>query len=1341
MATVQQRASDQPTTGRKMMQRMLELEKQSQKHRLRFTSFGSPTGSPTLEAPPSQTLLQDQDSHAPDSVTRNTVNRPSMDHRPVSVPTLSIKVPPLQPSSLSKEQEAETAFGISPRSSVCVSPSWSDYGGKKKKKEKKRLEKESKELERQLKKEQGKLAKEDAKAAHRLSKKPPLGITRKNGLPATMKRSSTAPAEVFEHTMKRATGAVITQNQPIRQAAPSMENLDKPVRLSESSKHSSSSSSSGGALRSSSSTDNKYSTSASGAMMRNTPTTYQTSSAISARAPQLPQLPYISDEWTRSGPLLSANVFDDDDYERDLMEQAQQVTQHSPRKIAGQYTTSFNAKPDLSDPSAHEFQSSSILHDANDTRVEQPSTKASEHVNAALMDTFEGMKRDGTKGGYQYPYFTHSARRQSSDATGGTDLLPSRSLPTRHQGTEHAFAKKPRRPSFNSYVLPISGENTNYVQKQRFHYQEYQLADYEEEMQIAQITETLQMQTQSLEQHQQEASVLDERSVRSSDIVDRSSRYAVKDGIISEGKGDHDKQYVLPAETSRGSASTPQQELSTMNINKPLPPITLKTGEKTTEKTVSPPTTPRPDSPTWSNAQESGCILPSEIQTRRILGIEDNASRTSPPRSRTGIGSSSPRSETRQRDADTEEHRVDQSSSNGTTPTASRPQSRSGASPLKSFIKEPKLLKPLSRHSTTYNINTVGDGKSVTTSLENSTTAAPGKGEFESKEDGSNSTVNSVEKEHTSRTQLMAKLSKRAQAPEIIVEGIDGDGISRKTSVKRPRSNPQLQTTAQLQDLSFLPELKHQSLVKPKKSPASSVASSSPSFGAVSVKSGSSSPPQFPNPTPPSTRPSSDDGLSLPVGASSTNYLGARPQSYHSGSLLRPGNAPRRRTLNPMGPQSGSAAAKELKPLAKLFVICCKCTRWHDLPSRVYEAMALPRKIFEDEVVGATEGKVDTVRRSSSQNLPMTSSTPTLSLAILDDYQSIAFPHLSTIHPERLQITTFKSTLPSYTHRSTTGDEKRQLVERLHPFIIICTMRERTPFPAELLRQLPNLKLLLTTGMRNAAIDMAAARELGITVTGTTGAGHTISDNPSLKDYPGADSTVQHTWALILALARNVARDDAVVKQRGGWQTSLSTGLTGKTLGVLGLGRLGMRVAKIAVVAWGMRVVCWSSSLTQEGADQRAREAGLGVGDGPGGKTFRVVSKEELFRQADVLSVNYVLSERSRGILGERELALMKKAALLVNTSRGPLVDEEALLGVLKEGRIKGAALDVFDVEPLPKDSEWRTTEWGVDGRADVILSPHMGYVEEEVMHAWYEETAVNVDRWMKGEKLLNYID
>ncbi|KAL5315171.1 hypothetical protein ACEPPN_017822 [Leptodophora sp. 'Broadleaf-Isolate-01'] len=361
-----------------------------------------------------------------------------------------------------------------------------------------------------------------------------------------------------------------------------------------------------------------------------------------------------------------------------------------------------------------------------------------------------------------------------------------------------------------------------------------------------------------------------------------------------------------------------------------------------------------------------------------------------------------------------------------------------------------------------------------------------------------------------------------------------------------------------------------------------------------------------------------------------------------------------------------------------------------------------------------------------------------IKLAILDDYQGIAAKHFESLKPT-FEITTFHDTLPAFNNPSTPESSKQELITRLKPFTVISSMRERTPFPADLLNSLPNLKLLLTTGGRNAAIDMAAAKALGIPVTGAGEAGRTPSAAVDRKKRRGPDSTTQHCVALILGIARLLASDDRNVKN-GLWETDLATGLSGKTFSTLGLGRLGGNVAKIMYQSFGMRILAWSSSLTQEAADEKAKALGLPVEE-DGEKVFKVVSKEELFKEADVLSVHYVLSDRSRGIVRAEDLKLLKKSALFVNTSRGPLVDEDALLDVLENGSIRGAAVDVFAVEPLPLDSKWRTTQWGADGRSNVLLTPHMGYVEEETMNNWYEEQVGIVGRWHKGQDLLNVIN
>lgn len=340
-----------------------------------------------------------------------------------------------------------------------------------------------------------------------------------------------------------------------------------------------------------------------------------------------------------------------------------------------------------------------------------------------------------------------------------------------------------------------------------------------------------------------------------------------------------------------------------------------------------------------------------------------------------------------------------------------------------------------------------------------------------------------------------------------------------------------------------------------------------------------------------------------------------------------------------------------------------------------------------------------------------------LKLAILDDYQGIAvqkFSHLS----EQVEVHNLPDTL-----NGKDPQQRETLIARLKPFEIISSMRERTWLGREVVSQLPNLKLITTTGMRNAAIDLEACREHDIVVVGAKGQG--LNPNPANS----SDSTNEHTWALLLGLARKLAVNHVNVVE-GGWQTGFAFGLKNKTLGLLGLGRLGADVGRLGK-AFGMNVIAWSSSLTQEKADEQAESKGL-----PKGAFKAMSSKQELIENADVLSVHYVLSDRSRGIIGAEELSWMKPSALLINTSRGPLIDNEALLNVLEQGKIAGAALDVFDVEPLPLDSPWRSKDWGKNGKSEVLISPHMGYVEEGTVNRWYEDNAMHVEQWLKGEKL-----
>ncbi|TQS32847.1 hypothetical protein Golomagni_06827, partial [Golovinomyces magnicellulatus] len=366
---------------------------------------------------------------------------------------------------------------------------------------------------------------------------------------------------------------------------------------------------------------------------------------------------------------------------------------------------------------------------------------------------------------------------------------------------------------------------------------------------------------------------------------------------------------------------------------------------------------------------------------------------------------------------------------------------------------------------------------------------------------------------------------------------------------------------------------------------------------------------------------------------------------------------------------------------------------------------------------------IPSIARRSAANIPK----QPLSLAIIDDYLSTSTSHFSHIPSSQLRITTFNDTIvPS------NESERAKLVERLRPFDLISTVRERTAFPSSLLRSLPNLKLLLATGTQFEEFDLKAAKDIGLPVVAAPGVGRTDGTGPTRQNLKkgGAHPTTQHTWALIMALSRNIATDDAALKSGHPWQTGLATSLTGQTIGIVGLGRLGAAVARIAHLAWGMKVVCWSENLTQDKADKMAAELGLDSNGGPdGSKVFRAVSKQELFQSADVVSMHYVLSDRSRGLVSDQELGMMKPSAIIVNTSRGPLIDKQALLNALEKGSIRGAAMDVYDVEPLPLDSPWRRSNyWGLDGRSKLLITPHMGYADETLINNWYSETAENVE-------------
>ncbi|MDB5606559.1 MAG: hydroxyacid dehydrogenase [Bradyrhizobium sp.] len=312
-----------------------------------------------------------------------------------------------------------------------------------------------------------------------------------------------------------------------------------------------------------------------------------------------------------------------------------------------------------------------------------------------------------------------------------------------------------------------------------------------------------------------------------------------------------------------------------------------------------------------------------------------------------------------------------------------------------------------------------------------------------------------------------------------------------------------------------------------------------------------------------------------------------------------------------------------------------------------------------------------------------------LRCAILDDYLNLTLEIADWSKIEdRVDITVFNQPFTS----------PEAAASALKDFEIICVMRERTPFPCALFASLPKLKLLITSGMRNAAIDLEAAKDHQVVLCGTQWA---------------RDPTAPLTMGLILELTRNIGRENARMHAGEPLQKFVGIEIEGKTLGVVGLGKLGGKVAALAK-AFGMNVIAWSPNLTPE----RCKEVGVGY-----------ATKEELFSAADIVTVHVVLSERSRGLVGAADLARMKPTSYLVNTARGPIVDEAALLETLQQRRIAGAAIDVFSVEPLPVDHPFRRLD-------NIVLTPHLGYVTQESFRNHYSQMVEGIDAWFKGEPL-----
>ncbi|MEU8030596.1 D-2-hydroxyacid dehydrogenase family protein [Streptomyces sp. NPDC049099] len=307
--------------------------------------------------------------------------------------------------------------------------------------------------------------------------------------------------------------------------------------------------------------------------------------------------------------------------------------------------------------------------------------------------------------------------------------------------------------------------------------------------------------------------------------------------------------------------------------------------------------------------------------------------------------------------------------------------------------------------------------------------------------------------------------------------------------------------------------------------------------------------------------------------------------------------------------------------------------------------------------------------------------------AVLDDFQNVAVTSADwSVLGDRVEVVSFGEHFAS----------EDELAAALADFDCVVTLRERVPFPASLLNRLPRLRLLIASGMRNSVIDHAAAKAGGVTVCGTESSG---------------TPPVELTWALLLGLARGIVEENNALRAGGPWQSTVGADLHGRTLGLLGLGRIGSRVAQIGL-AFGMEVVAWSQNLTEERAD----EAGVRLAP----------SKEELLASSDFVSVHLSLSDRTRGLIGAAELSLLKPTAYLINTSRAAIVDQDALLAALHEGRIAGAGVDVFDVEPLPADHPMRSAP-------RLLATPHLGYVSRANYARYYGQAVEDIQAYLDG--------
>jgi phosphoglycerate dehydrogenase-like enzyme len=313
--------------------------------------------------------------------------------------------------------------------------------------------------------------------------------------------------------------------------------------------------------------------------------------------------------------------------------------------------------------------------------------------------------------------------------------------------------------------------------------------------------------------------------------------------------------------------------------------------------------------------------------------------------------------------------------------------------------------------------------------------------------------------------------------------------------------------------------------------------------------------------------------------------------------------------------------------------------------------------------------------------------TKPVAVAILDDFQDVT-----------RKLADWRR-LPPHVSVSVFNDhvEGEALLSRLLPFDVLVVTRERTPLPRSLIEKLPNLKLVVTAGMRNLGIDLAACRERGVLVCGTGS---------------GSSTTAELAWGLIIAVARHIPEEDKALRE-GKWQRTIGITLKDKTLAILGLGKLGTQVARVGQ-AFGMKTIAWSQNLTAE----RAADAGC-----------MRVEKADLFRMADVLSIHLLMSERSRGIVGREEFALMKPSAILINTARAAIVDETALIEALTTGKIAGAGIDVYGKEPLPPDAPIRRAP-------NTVLTPHLGYVTRETYDIYFPEALEDIEAWLAGKPI-----